>query len=227
MTGIGGKRVAAGNRGAHRGVRWTAQAVVAASAVLVLAACGGPPRAGSAAGGTGSSAVLAASHAETDHINLIGKIDADMGAMGTFTGKAGWPAMFPADIHVKAGATVVITIKEYDDMVTPVASLSPYLKVMGGTESVNGKPVTSVGNNEIAHTFTIPSLGINVPLPIASMGGPMGSMGGPTTVRFTFRAPAAAGTYLWLCVTPCGTGPYGIAGAMHTDDWMRGHLIVS
>ena len=112
-------------------------------------------------------------------------------------------------------------------MVTPLARLSPFLKVMGGAETANGKRVTLVGNNEIAHTFTIPSLGINIPLPIAAMGGPMGSMAGPTTIRFTFRAPSAPGTYLWLCVTPCGGNPDGIGGAMHTDGWMRGHLIVS
>ncbi len=227
MTCIVVKRVAAGNRGAHRGVRWTVQAVVAASAVVALAACGGSPRSAGVAGATGSSSVLAASHAETDHINLIGKIDADMGAPGTFTGKDSWPAMAPADIHVKAGALVVLTISEYDDMVTPVARLSPFLTVVGGTETVNGKRVTSVGNNEIAHTFTIPSLGINVPLPVAGMDGSMGSMGDPTIVRFTFRAPSAAGTYQWLCVTPCGGDPDGVGGAMHTDGWMRGHLIVS
>jgi hypothetical protein len=222
MTGSGVKRLVAGDRGAHRGIRWTVQAVVAASAVVALAACGGSLR----AGGTGGSAVLAGSQTETDHVQLIGKIDADMGAPGTFTGMDGWPAMAPADIHVKAGAIVVVTIKEYDDMVTPVAGLSPYLKVMGGTEIVNGKRVTSVGNSKLAHTFTIPSLGINVPLPIAAMDGPMGSMGGPTTIRFTFRAPAP-GTYQWLCVTPCGGDPDGVGGAMHTDGWMRGHLIVS
>lgn len=140
--------------------------------------------------------------------------------MGTFTGKDGWPAVAPSDIRVRAGATVVITIREYDDMVTPLADQSPFLRVMGGTETVNGKPVSAVSNQAIAHTFTVPALGINVPLPMASMDG-------PATIRFTFRAPHVPGTYQWLCVTPCGTGPDGISGAMHTDGWMRGHLIVS
>lgn len=224
MMSIAGKQVVAGRRGAHRGIRWAVQVVVAASvAALALAACGGTLR----AGGPGGSAVLAASNAGTEHIQLIGKIDADMGAPGTFTGRDSWPAVAPADIHVRAGALVVVTITEYDDMVTPLARLSPFLKVMGGTETVNGKRVTSIGNGQIAHTFTIPSLGINVPLPIAAMDGSMGSMSGPTIVRFTFRAPSAAGSYRWLCVTPCGGDPDGIGGAMHTDGWMRGHLIVS
>ncbi|MGE5288585.1 MAG: hypothetical protein ACM3ML_15580 [Micromonosporaceae bacterium] len=194
--------------------------MAAASAAVALAACGGSPRAGGTTGADGGSASLAARHGATHNVHLIGKIDADTGAPGTFTGMDGWPAMSPADIHVPAGATVVITISEYDDMVTSLADQSPFLQVMGGTETVNGKRVTSVSNSEIAHTFTIPSLGINVPLPKASMDG-------PTTVRFTFRAPKAAGTYQWLCVTPCGGDPDGVGGAMHTNGWMRGHLIVS
>ena len=221
MIGIRRDRAAAG----RCATRWMTQAALVATAVLGLAACSASAR---LSGATGSGGAPAAAHAKTEPVQLIGKIDADMGAMGTFTGKDGWPAVAPANIHVRAGARVVLTIREYDDMVTPLADNSPFLQVMGGTETVNGKRVTSVSNQMIAHTFTVPSLGINVPLPIAGMGGPMGSMGGgPTTVRFTFHAPATPGTYLWLCATPCGTGSYGISGAMAMNGWMRGHLIVS
>jgi hypothetical protein len=223
MIGIGRDRAAITRCAA----RWTAQAALVAAAALVLAACSASARLSGANAGSGAPG---AAHAKTEAVQLIGKIDADMGAMGTFTGKDGWPAVAPANIHVRAGARVVLTIREYDDMVTPLAANSPFLQVMGGTETVNGKRVTSVSNQMIAHTFTVPSLGINVPLPIAGMAGSMGSMDGPTgptTVRFTFRAPATPGTYLWLCATPCGTGPYGISGAMHMNGWMRGHLIVS
>jgi hypothetical protein len=218
MTVIGRNRTAEGRREPHRAAWWAAWTLAAAFALAVVAltACGGPPRTGAA----GTSASLAARNSATQSIHLIGKIDADSGAPGTFTGKDGWPAVAPADIHMRAGATVVITISEYDDMVTPLADRSPFLQVMGGTETVNGKRVTSVSNSEIAHSFTVPALGINVPLPKASEDG-------ATTVRFTFRAPDTPGTYLWLCVTPCGDGPYGIGGAMHLNGWMRGHLIVS
>jgi hypothetical protein len=223
MSGIRRDRAATFMRAARR----TVPAALIAAAAVTLAACSASARlSGAAAGGSGA---LGPAHGKTEAVGLIGKIDADMGAMGTFTGKDGWPAVAPADIHVRAGATVTITIREYDDMVTPLADNSPFLEVMGGTETVNGKRVTSVSNQEIAHTFTVPSLGINVPLPIAGMGS-MGSMNGgdgPTTVRFTFHAPATPGTYLWLCATPCGTGPYGISGAMRLNGWMRGHLIVS
>ena len=223
MIGIRRDRAATVTRAAHR----TVPAALAATAALGLAACSASAQLSGATIGSGAPG---AAHAKTEAVQLIGKIDADMGAMGTFTGKAGWPAVAPGNIHVRAGATVVLTIGEYDDMVTPLADNSPFLQVMGGTETVNGKRVTSVSNQQIAHTFTVPSLGINVPLPIAGMGGSMGSMdgpGGPTMVRFTFHAPATPGTYLWLCATPCGTGSYGISGAMAMNGWMRGHLIVS
>lgn len=216
MNGIRRDRVTAGRRAAH----WTAQVALIASAAAVLAACGVSARSGGIAASAGDATGPAARHVKTESVHLIGKIDADMGAMGTFTGIDGWPAMAPADIHVRAGATVVVTIKEYDDMVTSLADNSPFLHVMGGTEIVNGKRITSVSNTMIAHTFTIPALGINVPLPMASMRG-------PATIRFIFRAPATPGTYQWLCVTPCGTGPYGISGAMHANGWMRGYLVVS
>ena len=92
---------------------WAAQAALLGSAAMALAACGGSARPGG----------VATAQAKPENVQVIGKIDADMGPMGTFTGKAGWPAMAPGNIHVRAGATVVLTIKEYDDMVTPVAGL--------------------------------------------------------------------------------------------------------
>lgn len=158
------------------------------------------------------------------HIDLVGKIDATSGKRGTFTGKPGWPALAPSNIIVPAGATVVLTIKEYDDMVTPLPTMgmmgsSPFNEVRGGTETVDGKPVTWVSNARIAHTFTVPQLGINVPLPAAPHRG-------FTEVEFTFRAPSSPGTYTWQCETPCGTGPGGMGGAMVTYGWMRGHFTV-
>src|SRR5215471_1863150 len=224
MIGIRRDRAAAVTRAARRAV----PAALIVTAGLGLAACSASAQLSGATAGSGGAP--AAAHAPKEAVQLIGKIDADMGAMSTFTGKDSWPAVAPANIHVRAGATVTITIREYDDIVTPLADNSPFLQIMGGTETVNEKRVTSVSNQQIAHTFTVPSLGINVPLPIAGMGGSMGSMdgpAGPTTVRFTFHAPATPGTYLWLCATPCGTGPYGISGAMAMNGWMRGHLIVS
>src|SRR5215831_3681983 len=122
----------------------TVPAALVATAALTLAACSSSARLSGVAAGSGGA--LGPAHGKTDAVQLIGKIDADMGAMGTFTGKDGWPAVAHANIHVRAGATVTITIREYDDMVTPLADNSPFLQVMGGTETVNGKRVSSVSN---------------------------------------------------------------------------------
>lgn len=196
-----------------------------AAMALVASACGtagagsaSPRAAHSAAAGAAPSARRVA------HVNLIGKIDATSGKPGMFTGQPGWPALAPSNISVPAGATVVLTIKEYDDMVTPLPTMgmmgSPFNRISGGTETVDGKPVTSVSNAQISHTITIPQLEINVPLPAAPHGG-------FTEVVFTFKAPTTIGTYTWQCETPCGTGPTGREGPMATYRWMRGHFTVS
>ncbi len=191
-------------------IRWTLAALAAGTAGAVLVVWNSAP---------GSAAASPAGRAVTDRVALVGMIDADSGTPGTFTGKDGWPAVSPHDFKVAAGATVVLTIMEYDDMATALPDGSPFLSVIGGTETVDGKPVTSIGQDKIAHTFTIPELGINIPLPTAPDGG-------FTTVRFTFKAPTTPGTYAWLCETPCGGDPNGVGGAMQTDGWMRGHIVV-
>lgn len=77
-----------------------------------------------------------------------------------------------------------------------------------------GKNVTSVPVDSVAHTFSVPQLGINIPV-----------VGGSTEIaylRFT-----QAGTYTWNCMTPCGFGADGTGGAMSTAGWMTGSLTVS
>lgn len=198
---------------ARRGARL---AVIAAAVggMATLAGCG----TASAGGNAPAAETTKAPAPQTVHIDLIGKVDADSGAPGTFTGKEGWPALAPSTIKVPANATVVLTIKEYDDVSTPLPDGSPYNDVKGGTETVDGQAVTNVANDKIAHTFTIPELGLNAPIPMAPQDG-------FTTVTFTFQT-GAAGTYTWRCFTPCGGDPNGMGGAMTTDGWMQGQLAV-
>ena len=122
MIGIRRDRAATITRAARR----TVPAALIVTAALGLAACSASARLSAAAG---SGVAPAAAHAKTETVQLVGKIDADMGAMGTFTGKDGWPAVAPANIHIRAGATVVLIIREYDDMVTPLADNSPFLQI--------------------------------------------------------------------------------------------------
>lgn len=191
----------------------------------LVAACSSPP-ASPGAGRDNQPAATAPSSPphRVVHLSLTGKIDATSGKPGTYTGRPGWPALAPSDIRVPAGATVVLTIREYDDMVTPLRSMgmmgSPFNSVSGGTETVDGRPVTYVDNADIAHTITIPQLRINVPLPKAPQGG-------FTKVVYTFTAPGTPGIYTWQCETPCGTGPTGWGGPMATDGWMRGHFTIT
>ena len=179
---------------------------------VTASACGGSSP-------TASTSPSAAAKPKIVNVTLIGKIDTNTGPAGTFTSKEHWPAMAPSDIKASVGDTVVLTVKEYDDAPTALPAGSPYNAVAGGTETVNGVAATTVTNADIAHTFSIPELGINAPLAKAKEGG-------FTTMVFTFKA-GKAGTYTWRCLTPCGGDPNGMGGAMATQAWMQGHLIVA
>jgi len=180
-------------------------------AVAISASACGSSKAGAAA--------APVAKAKTVNISMIGKIDADKGPVGTFTSKEHWPAMAPSDLTFGKGDTVVLTIKEYDDAPTALPAGSPYGKVAGGTMTVDGVAGTDVSNANIAHTFTIAALGINVPLTKAPEGG-------VSTTVFTFTVDKA-GTYTWSCMTPCGGGADGMTGSMATKGWMKGNVIVS
>ena len=76
-----------------------------------------------------------------------------------------------------------------------------------------GANVSSVPVSSLAQTFSIPNLGINVPVP----GGDM------VTTYLYFNQP---GVFQWLCLTPCGLGPNGGNGAMTQPGWMQGQISV-
>jgi plastocyanin len=71
-----------------------------------------------------------------------------------------------------------------------------------------GEKVSSVPAETVSHTFTVPTLGINVPVPVSST----------VVAYFTI---SNAGTYNWFCMTPCGDA------AMATPGWMTGSLVAS
>jgi hypothetical protein len=191
-----------------RPARMVAVGLIAGAVAVTASACGGS-----------TAAAPAASAPKIDNITLVGKIDATSGPAGTFTNKPKWPALSPSNVTVGHGDTVVLTIKEYDDAPTALPAGSPYNAVAGGTMTVNGVATTTVSNADIAHTYSIPTLGVNVPLKKAPTGG-------FSTTVFTFTA-GAAGTYSWRCFTPCGDGANGMTGAMATKGWMQGNLIVT
>ncbi|MCL5445392.1 MAG: hypothetical protein M1121_04950 [Actinobacteria bacterium] len=140
---------------------------------------------------------------------------------GKMDGKSGWPRFSPADFSVTKGGKVVLTITSYDDGAAPLpAGMTTYDSVQGGTETVDGKTVTSVANSEVAHTFTVSTLGLNVPIPAVAAGHKS------VVVVFTFT-PSKSGSFIWKCMAPCGSGSDGMSGAMATMGWMEGKMTVS
>ena len=83
-----------------------------------------------------------------------------------------------------------------------------------------------------AHTFSIPSLGINVPL-YGNNGNANLCGAAPCTtnsphniIRFSFTTPGP-GNYRWQCFVPCGLGfLYGNGGPMSTLGYMGGFMKV-
>jgi heme/copper-type cytochrome/quinol oxidase subunit 2 len=137
-----------------------------------------------------------------------------------------------ANISLPVNRLIQVTILSYD---TPtVGSTADQAKVTGtvggkmylinGTTASQtnmslimspwGANVTSVPVNSLAHTFTISSLGINIPV-----------VGGSTEIAYIYINQP--GTYTWVCLTPCGLGSNGLQGAMEAPGWMTGNLNVS
>jgi len=81
-----------------------------------------------------------------------------------------------------------------------------------GIQVRGAENVTSLPANVIAHTFTIPSLGINIPV-------------GTSSTEVAYFMVNTPGTYSWFCMTACGAGPDGLGGAMSTPGWMTGSLV--
>jgi len=133
-----------------------------------------------------------------------------------------------SNIRLPAHTLIQLTIISYD---TPTAgSPDQEGKVTGtvggtvylingttamGTDVIQrwGRNVTSVPGNMLAHTFTIPQLGINIPV-----------VGGDTVIAYFYLDQA--GTFQWVCLTPCGFGPSGMQGAMSASGWMEGQVTV-
>lgn len=133
-----------------------------------------------------------------------------------------------ASITLPAHRLIQLTIVSYDtatanstadmEMVTGTVGNSVYL--MNGTIATMGNMtwgtnVTSVPVSALAHTFSIPQLGINIPV-----------VGGSTVVAY-LRLDKP-GIYTWICKTPCGfPGPTAdSSGAMATSGWMEGQITI-
>ncbi len=141
---------------------------------------------------------------------------------GKMDGRPGWPRYTNASWTVHAGQTVIVRITSYDDGAAPLMGTQTMFDTVHGTldasETVDGKPVSSIPNEDVSHTFTVVGLGLNLPVPVAPTGGSV-------TIVARFVA-TRTGTFVWQCYAPCGSGSNSMGGAMSTKDWMEGTVRV-
>lgn len=126
-------------------------------------------------------------------------------------------------LRVPAHHLITVTIRNFDLDSIPLRAGSPYTQVQGTADGVayaNGVPYTALDRRSIAHTFTIPTLHLNVPIPGQAPPGMS-----YVTVQFHVRT-GASGAFDWRCHAPCGDGPDGLEGAMTEVEYMRGTLYV-
>lgn len=140
--------------------------------------------------------------------------------------------------QLPAHSLIHVTIYEYDSQ-GPLRNeaMGQVAGVIGGVEYLNGHPLSVAnanGTTAPGHTFTVPGLGINVPLvgPPAKYDNnlcavaPCRPSSPHTTITFSFRTHGP-GTFRWQCFVPCGLSFLdGNGGPMQTVGYMAGFLKV-
>ena len=136
---------------------------------------------------------------------------------------------------VPAHTLVTVTVYEYDSA-TGLRNnfLAKVQGTRGGIEFLNGKPVSTVNPDSTAHTFTVPDLDLNVPLPGINASAknqcavaPCTTNEAHNTITFSFVSPGP-GSYRWQCFVPCALAfLYGNGGPMQTIGYMDGLIEVS
>lgn len=134
-----------------------------------------------------------------------------------------WPAYAPSTVVVPTNSLVTVTIRNYDlgDAALPKGSpFSTVQGMVGGVAYADGHAYSSLTPDKVAHTFTVPQIKLNVPVP-----GDTATGKSYVEVHFTFRT-GATGSYTFECLAPCGTGDTGWQGPMVTKGYMLGTLTV-
>jgi len=137
-----------------------------------------------------------------------------------------WVGYLPTTyLSVPKGAVVHMTIDQQDGA---TGLRNEYFGLVRGTiddeMTVNGKVMKAMDPSLAAHTFTIPDLGVSVPLEGVADNAPAGAT---NVVEFDFVVPDTSGLYRWQCFVPCAAGTlYGNGGPMQTLGYMAGELKV-
>jgi len=138
--------------------------------------------------------------------------------------------------QVPAHTRINVTIEQFDSG-SPLRNqeIGQVTGTLGGYMLLNGKRVSVVNSNSgngVAHTFSIPNLGLNVPLygvnGNANLCGaaPCTTSSPHNLIKFSFTSPGP-GSYPWQCFVPCGLGfLYGNGGPMQTVGYMDGFMKV-
>jgi hypothetical protein len=141
-------------------------------------------------------------------------------------------------LKLPAHSRINVTIDQYDSG-SPLRNqeIGQIEGTVGGVAVINGKATkiinANVGNG-VGHTFSVPSLNINVPLlgvngsasNFCATAAPCGSAA-HNVITFSFNTPGP-GNYRFQCFVPCGLGYlYGNGGPMSTIGYMGGFLEVS
>jgi hypothetical protein len=137
------------------------------------------------------------------------------------------------DYTVPANSIVHVTIYQFDGA---TGLRNPFLSqvegTVGGTETVDGKPVKAIDPEEASHTFMVPQLGVFVPLPGVPEEAKNQCEFAPCegaahrTVSFSFRT-GRKGRFRWQCFVPCAAGWLnGNGGPMQTLGYMDGFINV-
>ncbi len=135
---------------------------------------------------------------------------------------------------VPAHSLVKITVLNFDGA---SGLRNPFLSqvqgTVGGTMQLDGKTVKNISPDDPSHTFTVPQMGISVPIKGVADDAPNQCEEMPCslsqaheTVTFMIRT-GKHGWIRWQCFVPCAAGFYtGFGGPMQTIGYMDGFLHV-
>ena len=105
---------------------------------------------------------------------------------------------------------------------------------VGGVITLNGKTTNAIDPASASHVFSIPQIGLAVPIQGVSDNAKNPCGNAPcalsfdhTTTSFTFRTPGK-GLYRWQCFVPCAAGYIaGFGGPMQTVGYMDGFIKIA
>jgi hypothetical protein len=136
--------------------------------------------------------------------------------------------------NVPAHSLVHITVYNFDGA---SGLRNPFLSQAQGTVGramrIDGKPTDVINPDDASHTFTVPQLGVSVPIKGVADDAPNQCAEMPCslkkaheTITFTIRT-GKPGRFRWQCFVPCAAGFIdGFAGPMQTIGYMDGFIHV-